>query len=302
MADKGKKKQEAKCKDFLTNEDEAVNFIDDAFKLDVYQYVRKYQSLFSHQPLEFVKYLFSTYEWILANVKKPLEVSNKLESLLKEPLDNEYKYLLEKLVELLEKKTPEQFVNELVSGKNKQIEEITKIIKAKSSEVNKKHEIWYLNEIFIGAVENTIKSDIPIFEKLAFVREKQREYNLYTKIDKYYFDCLLNFSIDNMLALDEEMLVLDEEILRRESEADKDILGQLTVEKKKTPTHPPSRRKQIIDAAVRLTEKSYEWNKTDLVGELPFKESTLSRAMSFFSLTMPLIRDEAQAKIRETEK
>lgn len=58
-------------------------------------------------------------------------------------------------------------------------------------------------------------------------------------------------------------------------------------------------RNRIIDAAVRLTEKQDTWGELELIEELDTSKSTLDRQKRFFKLKMPIIRDEANAKIRE---
>lgn len=77
-------------------------------------------------------------------------------------------------------------------------------------------------------------------------------------------------------------------------------LGQSNNEKK-TQDYPPSCRKRIIDAAVRLSEKFDEWTELHLVEELRISKSTLNRQKKFFNLKIRMIRDEAQEIIRAKE-
>lgn len=70
---------------------------------------------------------------------------------------------------------------------------------------------------------------------------------------------------------------------------------------KKTRAYLLYQRKLIIEAAVRLSEKLDKWNKLRLAEEASISESTLTRRMKFFNLSMQTIRAEAQMIIREKE-
>ena len=74
-------------------------------------------------------------------------------------------------------------------------------------------------------------------------------------------------------------------------------LGQSTLIDKKTQGYPPHRRKEIIDAAVYLTKKSFDWKTSHLVEKLNISEPTLDRLKRFFSLKIRYIRNEALAII-----
>ncbi len=79
--------------------------------------------------------------------------------------------------------------------------------------------------------------------------------------------------------------------------------GEVCVEKeKKTKGYSQYDRKRIIDEAVRLSEKRDKWTELDLVEEIGISKSTLDRQKGFFGLNVRMIRDEAQAIIREMEK
>lgn len=77
----------------------------------------------------------------------------------------------------------------------------------------------------------------------------------------------------------------------------------VNVEKKKTNQDlSPYKRKRIIEEAVRLSEKRDRWGGLDLVQELGISKSTFDRQKRSLKLKMRMIRDEANAIIREREK
>ncbi|MEK7724182.1 MAG: hypothetical protein AAB336_07540 [Acidobacteriota bacterium] len=67
------------------------------------------------------------------------------------------------------------------------------------------------------------------------------------------------------------------------------------------PNYSPSIRKQIIEAAVKLSERKFEWNESDLIDQLNVSKSTLDRQKRHFKLKIRQIRNEAREIIRKNE-
>lgn len=139
---------------------------------------------------------------------------------------------------------------------------------------------YFPNDKNIAKAINLMETEEPYKSILANKKYKKSYSVLWLYQSKYRLDNLRDFS-------------------QKTQEIEKEIeLNQL----KKHTGFSPNERQKIIDAAVRLSEKWDKWNKHNLVEELPYSDSTLNRRMRFFKIKMQIIKDEAQAIIREKEK